>query len=44
MSAQPENPVDARRVKARRSVWLAVAHALLAVAILAGFVYVQSQS
>ncbi|HEX4871775.1 MAG TPA: hypothetical protein VFV27_05615 [Nevskiaceae bacterium] len=38
----PDSP-DADRARNRRSVWLGLAHALLAVLILAGFVYVQSQ-
>jgi hypothetical protein len=42
MVERPASPADPR--KSRRTVILAVVHALLAAAILAGFVYVQSQS
>lgn len=34
----------AQQARHRRTLWLALAHALLAVAILAGFVFMQSHS
>ncbi|MGB0955660.1 MAG: hypothetical protein ACPGZP_06615 [Panacagrimonas sp.] len=40
---QPPLTEAARKARARRNIWLALAHVLLVVVILAAFVYVQSQ-
>lgn len=44
MNVPKPGPDEAQRARQRRTLRLALAHALLAVAILAGFVFMQSHS
>lgn len=43
MNDPQRSPADAQQARGRRTLWLALAHALLAVVILAAFVYVQTR-